>query len=300
MFHVEQFQKTNITACPICEGEKQIPFLACKDYTVSKEDFNLVSCGDCSFRYTQNPPIEKEAYRFYQSEEYVSHSSTRKGIINFLYNKVRTITLKQKVKIVKKHSGGNILLDIGAGTGHFLNEAKNSGLSVEGLEPSKEACLFAKENFALELKPTEDLFSKEPCSIDVVTMWHVLEHVYPLKEYLQAIHRILKTDGTLIIAVPNCASYDAERYREHWAAYDVPRHLYHFRPENIKKLCQLFDFELVETSPMTYDAYYVSMLSEKYKGGNILKAIWLGFLSNRKAKRSGMYSSLIYVLQKRK
>ncbi|MFN3916498.1 MAG: class I SAM-dependent methyltransferase [Flavobacteriales bacterium] len=297
---MEQSQKTNISSCPICKGEKQIPFLICKDYTVSKEDFSIVSCGDCSFRYTQNPPIESEAYRFYQSEDYVSHSSSRKGIINFLYNKVRVKTLRQKVKIVKKYSRGNILVDVGAGTGHFLNEAKNSGLSAEGFEPSKDACLFAKENFNIELRSTEELFNKESNSVDVITLWHVLEHVYPLKEYVKTIRRILKNNGIVIIAVPNCVSYDAEHYQKHWAAYDVPRHLYHFRPESINHLSQLFDLELIDTLPMSYDAYYVSMLSEKHKRGNVLKAIWLGFLSNRKAKRSGMYSSLIYVLQKRK
>jgi 2-polyprenyl-3-methyl-5-hydroxy-6-metoxy-1,4-benzoquinol methylase len=297
---VEQFEITNINNCPICEGSKQIPFLTCKDYTVSKESFNLVSCGDCSFRYTQNPPTEKEAYRFYQSEDYVSHSSTKKGLINRLYNFVRSITLKQKVKIIKRYSKGKNLIDIGAGTGHFLNTAQKEGYNTVGFEPGKDAAQFAKDHFGIELLPTEKLFSCEEKSADIITMWHVLEHVYPLKNYIENIHRMLKDDGTLIIAVPNCASYDAEHYKENWAAYDVPRHLYHFRPSDVEKLFQSLDFVVVNKLPMKFDAYYVAMLSEKNKSGNLLNAIWLGFISNRKARRSGMYSSLIYVLQKRK
>lgn len=300
MFHVEQIEKVNIKKCPVCGSDKQKPFLVCRDYTVSQQDFELVECGDCGFRYTQNPPEENQAYTYYESEDYVSHSSSRKGLINFMYNIVRRITLQQKVRVVKAQLSGNRLLDIGAGTGHFLNEARKQGLQVQGLEPSTFAVNYAKENFDLALASPDELHTLPNASFDAVTLWHVLEHVYSLNDYLRQIHRVLDEKGMVFIAVPNCASKDAQLYKEHWAAYDVPRHLYHFRPGDMHKLMQEHDFQVIKSIPMKFDAYYVSLLSEKYRGGSLFRALWNGFLSNRSARRSGMYSSLIYVAQKRK
>lgn len=288
-------QKNN---CPICNGTSFQDFLVCKDYTVSKEDFQIVSCGTCGFHFTNPVPEESKIGAYYQSEDYISHSSTNKGLINKIYLRVRKHTLKQKLKLISRLSKGKHLLDIGAGTGHFLNTCKSAGWNALGLEPDDGARKFAKENLGLDMQPTDDLKNLPDQSRDVITMWHVLEHVYHLNRDITEIVRVLKDDGVLIVAVPNMSSYDAKKYKEYWAAYDVPIHLYHFQPEDIKRLFAKFEMELVEMLPMKFDAYYVSMLSEKYKDGNIVKAFFTGLRSNMRAK-NGEYSSQIYVLRKK-
>lgn len=287
-----------ITECPICGGSKFSHFLDAVDYTVSKETFSIVRCNACDFHFTNPiPPIEKIG-NYYKSESYVSHSSTNKGIVNKLYQKVRKRTLKQKVKLVKRVGKGVDVLDIGAGTGHFLNACKQGGLNPVGLEPDEDARKYALTNFDLVIRPIEDLYKLGDNTKDVITMWHVLEHVYNLRKDVEQIERVLKDDGTLIVAVPNRSSYDAKKYKAHWAAYDLPIHLYHFVPKDIATLFGQFGFELQEILPMKYDAFYVSMLSEKYKGGNLLRAFFTGLRSNWAADKSS-YSSQIYILKKK-
>ncbi|MCB9186630.1 MAG: methyltransferase domain-containing protein [Flavobacteriales bacterium] len=131
-----------------------------------------------------------------------------------------------------------------------------------------------------------------------------MEHVHRLDETLIEFHRILKPNGNLIIAVPNHTSYDAKIYREDWAAYDVPRHLYHFNPLTIEPLLNDAGFELTRMKPMWFDSVYVSLLSEKNRGNSGLVA-WLragliGTLSNLSAVfDTKKCSSVIYVFKKR-
>jgi len=287
-----------IKHCPICDQTEFTHFLDAVDYTVSKDTFSIVSCTNCGFHFTNPIPSIEKIGDFYKSESYISHSSTNKGLINKLYQIVRKRTLKQKVNLVKRVGNGNSILDIGAGTGHFLNACKQAGLDTLGLEPDADARKFANDNFGVELKSTEQLHSLENESKDVITMWHVLEHVYELRKDVEKITQVLKKDGVLIVAVPNRNSDDAKRYKEFWAAYDLPIHLYHFVPNDIKRLFAMYDMELTEMLPMKFDSYYVSMLSEKYKGGNIVKAFFNGWRSNMKAK-AGSYSSQIYILRKK-
>ncbi len=288
----------NIENCPICSGTEFKEFLSCVDYTVSKDTFNILSCVSCGFHFTSPIPDESEIGKYYKAESYVSHSSTNKGLINKVYQKVRKHTLKQKLKLVNKESKGNSLLDIGSGTGHFLNVCKQGGMSVMGLEPDEDARAFAKENFDIEAKHIEELYNLGAKSFDVITMWHVLEHVYNLKDDLKKIVSALKDDGVLIVAVPNMASYDAKKYKEFWAAYDLPIHLYHFQPKDIRTLFEQYDMTLDKILPMKFDSYYVSMLSEKYKGGNNVNAFFTGMKSNSRANDES-YSSQIYILRKK-
>ncbi len=288
-----------IKNCPICEGTKFSPFIEAVDYTVSQKKFNIVCCDKCGFHFTNPIPLLSEIGEYYKSESYISHSSTNKGIVNKLYQAVRKRTLKQKVKLVKRLGGGDSILDIGAGTGHFLNECKLAGMDGMGLEPDQDARNFAEENFKIKLEPIEKLHDLERESKDVISMWHVLEHVYELRKDLDQINKVLKPNGRLVVAVPNKNSFDAKHYKEFWAAYDLPIHLYHFTPKDIDLLFSHYEMEIEEILPMKFDSYYVSMLSEKYKGGNIIKAFWNGWRSNLKASR-GTYSSQIYILRKKR
>lgn len=292
-----------LSNCPVCSSSQFSPFLSCVDYTVSNETFNIVECNSCSFRFTNPIPTEDKIGEYYKSEDYISHSGTKKGIVNRLYHLVRNYTLKQKFKLVNKHAKGKTLLDIGCGTGDFLNYLKQQGWNVNGLEPDEDARNLCKTSHGIDTVSTSELHNLENESVDIITMWHVLEHVYNLNKDLEKIKSVLKKDGTLFVAVPNCSSYDAKKYKEYWAAYDLPIHLYHFRPNNIKELFAKYNMEVVDMLPMKFDSYYVSLLSEKYKSGNkgfslgnLIKGFLTGLNSNLKAKK-GKYSSQIYVIK---
>ncbi len=289
--------------CPAC-GSSDIAFvLKAKDETVSKEYFEIWQCNNCNLRFTQDIPDEKNIGSYYQSAAYISHSNTSQGLVNKLYHTVRSITLQSKRKLIEKSSGkkkGN-LLDIGAGTGAFASTMKKNGWNVTALEPDETARANALKDFGIELRPTENLFNLPPKTFDVITLWHVLEHVHDLHTYLDTFYSLLVDGGTLIIAVPNYTSYDAQTYSDNWAAYDVPRHLYHFSPESMKLLLNRHHFTLLQQKPMWFDSFYVSLLSEKYISGktNFLKAFTNGTVSNLKAMgQASNCSSIIYLAKK--
>jgi 2-polyprenyl-3-methyl-5-hydroxy-6-metoxy-1,4-benzoquinol methylase len=288
-----------INECPVCLHKEFGPYLTITDHMISKESFDVVMCQSCGFHFTNPIPIEEQIGEYYKSQDYISHSSSKKGLINWLYNAVRKRTLKQKVSWVKSLSTGSRLLDVGSGTGHFLCAAIHNGFNAKGLEPDREARGFAKDENGVDLLDLTELYRFPPGAFDAITMWHVLEHVYHLRKDLGKMSELLDHDGRFFIAVPNMNSYDARVYESFWAAYDVPRHLYHFQQDDLIRLFGQYNFELEVVLPMKYDAYYVSMLSEKYRGGSILRAVVNGWRSNREAKNYG-YSSQVYVFSRKK
>ncbi|MFN4811199.1 MAG: class I SAM-dependent methyltransferase [Bacteroidota bacterium] len=287
-----------LSACPICKNTSFSPFLVCKDYTATQETFNIVRCGSCDFVFTNPRPSQDEIARYYQVENYISHTGTQSGIINKLYHFARKFTLKQKLNLVNKLTSKGKLLDIGCGTGNFLQVVKNDGWEVSGVEPDSSARKLAIEICGKEIYDEEYLNNNQQAQFDIISMWHVLEHVHALNQRLVQLKNLLKPNGRLIVAVPNCASFDAAHYKQYWGAYDVPRHLYHFKPADIKKLFEQNLFEVENILPMKLDAFYVSMLSEKYKGGNMLSGVWHGLRSNiQAARKKGTYSSQIYIIK---
>ena len=289
--------------CPICNSVNIAQALKAKDYTVSKQTFSIWQCNDCTCRFTQDVPAADAISAYYQSSAYVSHSDTKKGLINKLYHAVRNYTVEGKRRLIQKLSStqNGSLLDIGAGTGAFAANMEKAGWKVTGLEPDAVARENALKNHQMELQTLDDLFSFDAVQFDVITLWHVLEHAHALHQYIQTFHRILKSDGILIIAVPNYTSYDAAVYKEYWAAYDVPRHLYHFSPPCMNQLMQQHGFHVVQYKPMWFDSFYVSILSEQYKTGhnNLISAVWNGLVSNMKAlSDEAKCSSVIYIIRK--
>lgn len=284
--------------CPICKSKNFINFYKCKDYILSKEVFNIVKCNECNFLFTNPRPDEKNIKKYYKSDDYISHSRTKKGIINKLYHIVRKITLKQKYKIVREYVNNGKLLDFGCGTGEFLNYCKRRKIDCIGIEQDKDARDYAIKKYNIEVKDTNSFLIMQKKIFSCITLWHVLEHIHNLEEYINKFNTILLNNACLIIAVPNHNSLDAKIYKEYWAAYDLPRHLYHFTKKDIKKLFSENGFKLIKILAMKWDAYYISLLSEKYKNGTMLKGILYGFLSNLHALKNKEYSSLIYIFRK--
>jgi 2-polyprenyl-3-methyl-5-hydroxy-6-metoxy-1,4-benzoquinol methylase len=295
---VEHMNLIDVKRCPICGLDESKVFLNSKDYSTSKESFSIRECGSCSFRFTSPIPAEDKIGEYYQSKEYISHTDSSAGLMNKVYRLVRKLAIKKKEQLARNGVLDKSLLDIGCGTGDFLSFCKTNGWNVLGLEPDNGARAICKEK-QVETHHIDHLHHLPESSFSVVTMWHVLEHVYHLNRDFNQIRKILKPEGKLIIAVPNCSSHDAQKYGKFWAAYDLPIHLYHFRPGDMRRFAEKHDFSVDQILPMKYDSYYVSMLSEKYKNGNLFNAFLSGFMSNRKAtKGSNKYSSQIYILSK--
>ncbi len=291
------------THCPVCAAENIAPALTAKDHTVSQKDFAVWHCANCTARFTQDVPGQDAIGPYYQSDKYISHSDTKKGVVNSLYHLVRKRTLNAKLQLVMQQVGmaKGELLDIGCGTGAFLNTMKMAGWGITGLEPDASARSKAKELYQLEPLSPEKLFELKAGSYHAITMWHVLEHVHELHAYIGQLQQLLTANGKIFIAVPNYTSKDAAVYKENWAAYDVPRHLYHFSPQSMAQLIAPYNLKITTIKPMWYDSFYVSMLSEQYKSGkgNLIKAFWNGLVSNFKTMSdTGKCSSVIYIIAK--
>ncbi|PWJ55240.1 methyltransferase family protein [Dyadobacter jejuensis] len=289
-----------ITNCPICSTNSFSNYLNVEDYTVSHQEFKIQQCNACHFLFTNPRPAEEEIGAFYQSENYISHHDEAKDLMSRAYNLVRDYTLHQKLKLINGlvPSKGN-LLDMGCGTGSFLQICKQNGWTINGTEPDPQARKQAQQKTQSEIVTHIDELQGD---YDIVTMWHVLEHVHRLNETIDWLRNRVTAKGKIIIAVPNPGSYDAQHYHRFWAAYDVPRHLYHFTPSTMDKLLQKHQLKIERIDPMWFDSYYVSMLSSKYQQGStgLAESLKVGSLSNWKGRKGPTQayntSSLIYIV----
>lgn len=276
--------------------QNNIFFKKVKDYSVSKEIFELHHNPEYDLLITFPKPSLDKLPSYYESEDYISHTDGKRSMFEKMYHTIKNIALKNKLKLLNAQSEKGKLLDIGAGTGDFLVVAKNDGWDTIGIEPSEKAKSIAINKGVTFAANLTDL---ENHSFDVITMWHVLEHVPNLDEYILELKRLVKPTGTILIAVPNFKSFDAEYYGRFWAAYDVPRHIWHFSKTAIQKLFAEKEMNLIKVIPMKFDSFYVSLLSEKYKTGkmNFIKAFFVGLKSNKSGKQTKEYSSHIYVIK---
>ena len=291
----------HLSSCPVCDSAALTSLFTVRDYTVSHKDFQLVECAGCSLRFTQDVPDKASIAAYYKSDNYISHTDTSKGLVNSLYKIVRKRTLKQKRKLVESIAGKKPgkLLDVGSGTGAFLDEMKRHGWDITGLEPDPDARNIAQNLYGLELNDTSLLSGLPPAEFDVITLWHVLEHVHDLRDTMAQLFRLLVTGGRLVIAVPNYTCLDEKIYRQYWAAYDVPRHFYHFSPQAMDRLVKQQGGSVLAHKPMWFDSFYVSLLSSKYRNGstNWLGSLWTGLKSNMAAMQDvKKCSSVIYII----
>jgi SAM-dependent methyltransferase len=292
-------------SCPLCHSEKLAPWLLCRDTLVSHKPFQLARCSACGLVFTQDCPGEEEMPAYYQAEEYISHNPDAKGFMNRIYLFTREFMVNRKRKYIRAATGLNSgsLLDIGCGTGHFANTMKKAGWNVTGIEPDEKARNYAVTAFGLKVLLPGQIKDLEGKSFDCITMWHVLEHFHDPFGYAAEIGRLLKPGGVCLAALPNCRSFDAGYFRSDWAAYDVPRHLWHFTPSTFSEFADKTGFSVKKTGVLPLDVFYISILSEKARGvtlpflSGLLKGSWFALRSL--FRRSGS-SSLYYLLTPKK
>lgn len=287
--------------CPLCHSGPFHDYITCKDHMVSKEMFTISKCDNCSFLFTNPKPDNATLPDYYQSDNYISHKNKSTNPINILYKLARSFTIKSKVKLINKYSQRGRILDVGCGTGHFLKACSADAWNCTGVEPDETARTTASTKTEGNIYKTLDEVPDE--KYDMITLWHVLEHVTDLHPYVNKLYNLMEENGHLLIAVPNHKSYDAANYKEYWAAWDVPRHLYHFDQETMTKLVAEHELQIMEVIPMKLDSYYVSMLSETYKGKGIAKyvnSIINGYKSNSYGRKNNLnYSSIIYIIKRK-
>lgn len=303
-------KKVYFSHCPLCGSNHLVSEKLYIDRFVSGEEFTLVRCEDCDFLFTQNFPDQSIIGSYYESTDYISHSDTHKGIVNNLYHQVRKSMINRKATILRnalKYNKIDIrsprLLDIGTGTGYFSYSMQEKGWKVTATEANETARLFALKKFNFNILPIQSLADFKPKSFEVITLWHVLEHIQDLHQTVDRLKELLIDDGVLILALPNHSSKDAQHYKDAWAAYDAPRHLWHFKPDTLRQLANQHGFEVVKKYAMPFDTYYVSMLTEKELHHHMpfLKGMFNGLISHMKSLFSGVdsSSSVIYILNKK-
>jgi 2-polyprenyl-3-methyl-5-hydroxy-6-metoxy-1,4-benzoquinol methylase len=293
----------HIFTCPVCHSNQFNTFKEVPDWLVSKEVYTISQCNSCLFKFTSNAPTAENIGPYYNSEEYVEHSDTKSGVIYGVYHYARTLMLKFKLSKIKKNTSGKKLLDVGSGSGYFVNHMKQNGYEVTGVEISDKAVELCKTKFDIQAeKPEKFLAGKLDTDYDIISLWHVFEHVYTFDEYFSLFTKSLKKGGTLILALPNSDSADAKIYGKYWAAYDTPRHLWHFTPDTLSQFVEARGFTIVQKYRLPLDPFFNAMVSASYKPEftflpiSVLKGLYSLIVSLFNKDRS---SSLIYFLKKK-
>jgi 2-polyprenyl-3-methyl-5-hydroxy-6-metoxy-1,4-benzoquinol methylase len=291
------------TTCPLCDSENIAAALTVTDFHASGEIFMIYECADCQFLFTQDAPTGGAMDRYYNSRVYLPHSEHRKGFLNRTYYIVRHYMLARKAHLVMReaHRTHGRLLDIGTGTGYFPAKMQEKGWQVVATEKNKQARLFARRKFGLDVRPAEALYEiGNDGAYDVITLWHVLEHLENLDTVWGRFYELLAPKGILVVAVPNASSFDASLLGPYWAAYDVPRHLWHFTPATIQQMASKYGFIMAARHPMPFDAFYIAMLSERNKGrkASFIRGLSIGVGAWLRALvRKDRSSSMIYIFR---
>ena len=270
-----------------------------KDHFLTKEEFEIVETNTKGVFKTT--PIPSNIGKYYESEDYISHHQDSGSLKEKVYKFLQGFNLKYKKNILlERIPKQSRVLDYGCGAGEFVKYIENDFETI-GFEPDADA-----RNAGLrkvqKAKIYSDISTVDDGSLDAITLWHVFEHIENQDEILNLFHNKLKEKGLLIIAVPNPTSYDATYYKEYWAAYDVPRHIFHFSKNGMQNLFEAKrEWKLRKIKPLLLDSFYISMLSEKYKNSGLhwLKGAIRGAISNVKASINNEYSSLIYIIEKK-
>ena len=288
--------------CPWCESENTEIYLQLKDEFLTKEEFHICECKNCGLLFTTPRPPKDQIDRYYKSEEYYSHQENKQGFIPWIYESVKKINLKHKYNLATSGLNVGKMLDIGCGVGDFMHTMEAHGWQCMGVEPSDDAKAIARKRTKAKIINSEELEKITNETFDIITMWHVLEHVDNLKWQMEQLRRLVKLNGRIVIAVPNYKSYDGQFYKAHWAAYDVPRHLNHFNRTTLTEIFKTKGLTLIKEEKLVWDAFYISFMSEQYKHHKLplVKGAIRGWISNCKARSTGDWSSVVYIFEKKK
>ena len=268
--------------------QKDIFSIKVRDFIVSNEFFKLYKDSETGIVWTQVGKNHNHL-SYYQSENYIPHSD-KKGLLGFLYRfSQRLMFVYKRIILMKPLKQSKSVLDYGAGDGKFAKYLEKSGKKIFTYDP-------LKVNSSNNINLTQDT----DFQADMLMMWHVLEHIPDLKKVFPKILERVNKKGFLVIAVPNRDCFDAKYYKNHWAAWDVPRHLYHFNHKSLLNFMSSYGLSFVFKRPLTLDSYYVSYLSEKYKKAPfpLFSGFIIGFLSNCLALFTSNFSSSVYVFRK--
>ncbi|MEN2434051.1 class I SAM-dependent methyltransferase [Weeksellaceae bacterium A-14] len=269
-----------------------------KDYFLTQENFEILPTDIDGILKTS--PIPENISQYYESENYISHHQDSGSLKEKIYKFLQGFNLNYKRNTLAKEAGVHLrILDYGCGAGEFLKFIETE-YTTYGYEPNKDAVETARKK-TQKTKFVDSLDQIEDGSLDIITLWHVFEHIEDRDNILRIFHRKLSKEGTLIIAVPNHTSYDAKKYHSYWAAYDVPRHIWHYSVTGMKKLMNTENWKLRKVKPLLLDSFYISMLSEKYKKSPLfwIKGFIFGGISNFKGLKSGEFSSMVYIIDKK-
>ena len=289
-----------ISKCLICGNTEFSLLFSCTDFVATGESFEISCCKECSFLFTNPRPSVNEIERYYQSNKYISHSKDKRGLMYKIYDIVRNYSIKKKIALIKNFHPNGELMDLGCGLGDFLNGVHKDGtFNATGVDVSIDAIKYVKEHFGLAVQHEKNLDQFDENSFDIITQWHVLEHVHFLNERIVQLKRLLKLNGTLFIAVPNSNSWDAKHYKMFWDAYDVPRHLYHFNQKTFHLLMKKHGLKIIETHPLVFDSPYISMRSEQHqnKSFSFIRGCFFGLISTIMAQQNRDHSSLLYIVK---
>lgn len=266
------------------------------DNLVSREEFQLVWNQD--YQCYETSPLPEKLEKYYESEDYISHTDDSETLISRIYQRAKRINLRHKLKLAARYcEGPGVIMDIGAGTGDFVKYAQDRGWEAYGVEPNETA---RERAHAKGVAVYSNISVQQEAVYDAVTMWHVLEHLPDLEDQIRAISQTLKPGGTLILAVPNYKSLDAKYYKSNWAAYDVPRHVWHFSRGSIESIFKRHGYELQAMKPLWLDAFYISWLSETYKRNRLapISGAFMGMASNLYGLFRREFSSHVYILKR--
>lgn len=290
------------STCPLCQSSDIGLALKAKDHKISGEEFEIWDCKNCGFRFTQDVPDQDHIGEYYKGEIFISHSDTKEGVVNRLYHRARKVMLDRKYSLIHRLSSGRELMDFGAGTGYFLDHMRQRGYTVHGVEIDSGARAFAQKKFGIHIDGIDTFYeSKAQEAYDVITMWHVLEHIEDPHDLLQRLHRMLRPGGKMLIALPNHNSSDGKKYQQYWSAYDVPRHLWHFEPKTLELMIEQNGWKMDSMHRLPFDPFYNAILSEQFRAASL--ALVRGGVAGLTSTLSALAtkrraSSLIYVVSK--
>lgn len=281
------------SSCFFCGSHDIGSSIASVERLSKKETFHIATCGACGMKRTIDAPALKDIGTYYAHESYVSHTGVRVWPLRVL----RTLRLWLRAHMISSFfQRKGSLLDIGCGVGDFAALIQKQGWNVLCIEPDESTRQKAQKQYKLDVRDVSALAHLPEATFDVITLWHVLEHMYDPLQTGATVKRLLNSEGVCIVAVPNAEAYSAEHYGCNWVAYDVPRHVSHFRSRDIHTWAERSGLEVIRQSSVPLDEFFCCLKSGALRGDwlfvRVLRAIQCFCIAAFQPKRA---STMLFV-----